>query len=152
MPNEIFGKVGEAYLLQTSGRTAFGTKSASGTLGVVHNCAVVNNRDGVVGADLFALFAANAGVLASLARIRSLVLAAAVNCHSGSLRNHGDDFARTFPCAHSASYTAARVNRRDSVFYAYCPRNTNLGTVTASEAAIGASLRSSVDHGTCLAG
>ena len=149
---EVFGKIGECNLFQTCCRTALGAQTASRTLGVVDDGTVVDNRDGMLGAGLFTLLASDASVFACLARVGTLVLAVAVNRGCRLLRDHGDDLLGAFLGAQTATDTAARIDSRDTVFHADGMRNTDLGTVSASDTTVSTGLGTAIDHGACLAG
>ena len=144
--------LGESYVLDAFHRATLGTCTATRTFVIINDCAVVNDRNRLLRANLFALFTANAGSLTEFACISPLILAAAINDGFGIVRYHGNDLCRTLLDTHTAADATARIDSRDSVRNANGIGNADLGTFSASKTAVAAEFRSVEADVSCLTG
>ena len=77
--NNILLSIGEEYTLKTACGTLTYANAAVNTLIIVNRCQIILNGNCALRASLFALFATDTGVFASLACICALLLVAAHN-------------------------------------------------------------------------
>ena len=138
--------IGEEYVVYTSRGAYVSARSATRAFIVIDTREIVFYRNCADRTSLFALFATDAGIIASTARIGTLVLAVAHNNSLGFLGNERDNALGANGGAKSASDAKYGINVSDSVLYAYSVRGANRRAVTVSKASVLAGIGAAVKH------
>ena len=95
----------EVALVDTMNGAGLGTLATAGALVVVDNRKVADNLDRIVCADLLALAATDAAVLAELAYCCALIVTGALYDYANGILDKMDDAVRTLACTHTATDT-----------------------------------------------
>ena len=149
---DVLGDVGEHDLLHAARGTNVVANAASLTLIIINLCQIIRDGDGIVGASLLTLHAADAGVLTVLASISALFGVAAHDHGLSLLRDHGNDLLGADDHAHAASEATGGIYVGDTVLQANGVGGAGLGAVAQAEASEAAGIGAAVEHRSALTG
>ena len=130
----------EVALVDTMNGAGLGTLATAGALVIIDNRKVADNLDRIVCADLLALAATDAAVLAELAYCCALIVTGALYDYANGILNKMDDAVRTLACTHTATDTLGGVDLGNAVLDRNGVLWTDTHAIAIAEAGVGTEL------------